>query len=39
MKRFDERFQKLQKALQDDDENVLKEMFHESSNRREKLEK
>lgn len=39
MKRFDERFQKLQKALQDDDENVLKEMFTESSNRREKLEK
>lgn len=39
MERFDERFKKLQRALQDDDENVLKEMFYESSNRREKLEK
>lgn len=39
MKRFEDHFDILKKALIDEDEQVLKKMFNESSTRREKLEK
>jgi len=39
MQRFETQFQMLKEALLDEDENTLKELFKESSQRREKLEK